>query len=84
MARKAKWDGSTKNKTFRLTLIAEEGLNELAESLALSTNEMIEIMGRAAKNTETKKAFEWVLTKGILQVQNDEGGSKNETFPSTE
>lgn len=78
MPKLSDWGELKESQNFRLTPTAKEGLKDLAQSLGVSTNELIERLGRGAKHEVMKKSLWGVLTGTIMQLQNRRAGEKLE------
>lgn len=73
MPKSTDWGEPKENQTLRITPTAKQGLNELAESLGITPTEMIERIGRAAKDAGMQRILWAVLTSTIMQMQNKRG-----------
>lgn len=79
MPRSSDWGELKENQTIRITPTAREGLDELAQSLDTTTNELLERLGRGAKDDVMKKALWGVLTGTVMQMQNKRTVKKKPT-----
>jgi len=76
MPKTSDWGETKTNKGIRITPTAWEGWHELAESLGLPMNEVMERIGRSVKDESSKKILWGVLTGLIVPMQNERASKK--------
>jgi hypothetical protein len=78
MPKSSDWGELKQSKTYRITPTASGGIDGMAESLGLSSNELVERLGRAFQDEVGQKTFFGVLTGTIMQMQNKRVSEKLE------